>query len=137
MAGHSTPNSDGSISEINIIPFVDISLVLLIIFMISTPALVYKQMQVSLPRAVSGKDVSHVTLNLYVTSDGQMKLDDKAISVAELKQVISNIDKRMPLDAIVSADKSAPHGAVMTVADELRLAGITQVGFATLPGRAE
>lgn len=136
MNGHHQHGEQG-IVEINIIPFVDIALVLLIIFMISTPALVYKQMQVSLPKAVSGQDVSHVTLSLYVMPDGSVRLDQKPITTAELKQLALGLEKDVPLDAIISADKSAPHGAVMEVADTLRSAGIAQVGFATLPKAAE
>jgi len=136
MAGGILPNGDSNqgINEINIIPLVDIMLVLLIIFMISTPLLMSKSLKVALPKAVNGTEAGRVTLNLMVNEEGKLLLDKKPISEDDLKNVIKELaESETPGDAIVSADKSVAHGRVLEVVDTLRSYGIREIGFGVLP----
>lgn len=119
------------INEINITPFVDIVLVLLIVFMISTPAMVYRGLQVSLPQAAKSEDVSHVTLNLTVMNNGQIYLDKSPLGKNGLVTAVQKLrNANVPIDALVSADTNVAHGVVMGLAGELQNLGITRVAFA-------
>ena len=133
MAGNigNRHDNDG-INEINITPFVDIVLVLLIIFMISTPAMVYRGLKVSLPKAATSEDMSHVTMNISITKDGNIHLDSRKETIEDLKKAFQRLkETQVASDALISADNEVPHGKVMEVADFLRSVGVAQVGFAT------
>ncbi len=137
MAIHMGNSSESEgIHEINITPFVDIVLVLLIIFMISTPALVYRGLRVTLPKAVSSKDIARVNLNITLSREGQIYLDKSQVTLDQLKDVYKKLQtSKVTSDAIISADKDVPHGKVMEVADVLKSMGIEHVGFATQSAR--
>lgn len=126
-------SGDEGISEINITPFVDIVLVLLIVFMISTPLLMSKSLKVSLPKAVNGQEAGRVTLSLFVTADGKLLLDKKPIDEAGLKSVLKQLaEADVPGDAVISADKTVAHGIVLGLVDLLRSNGVREVGFGVL-----
>lgn len=128
--GMKSAEGDG-INEINITPFVDIMLVLLIVFMVSTPAMVYRGMQVSLPQAAKSEDVSHVTLNLTVAAGGQVYLDKAPLAKGGLAAAVQKLrDAKVPVDALVAADTNVTHGAVMQLAGDLQALGIERVAFA-------
>ena len=135
MAGRIGSGEQESINEINITPFVDIVLVLLIIFMISTPAMVMRGARVNLPKVVNSEDMSHVTFKLMIQKDGALFLDNRPVSVADVEKAFKKIvDNEIAGDAVISADAAVTHGKVMEIADKLRSMGITQIGFATLGG---
>lgn len=137
MAMQPTSRESDGINEINITPFVDIVLVLLIIFMISTPAMILRGTKVSLPKAKRSEDMSHVTLNLMIQKDGTLLLDNRQVSLEDVKKAFQKLlDNKMPGDAVISADSAVPHGKVMEVSDVLRELGITQIGFGTAGGTA-
>lgn len=130
MAGLGKKPDDNGLYDINITPFVDVVLVLLIIFMISTPALVMKGMRVSLPKVVKAEDVSHVTLNLAVDAKGAIALDGKPVTLEELKKIYQGLGaSKVAADAILAADSEVSHGKVLAVVDALRQIGVEQVGF--------
>lgn len=132
MAGKLGDQDQSGINEINITPFVDIVLVLLIIFMISTPAMVYRGMRVNLPKAVNSEDLSHVTLTVMLTADGKLWIDKREISLDDLKNICTKLKQtKTEGDALISADAAVPHGKVMEVADLLKTEGIEQIGFGT------
>ncbi len=127
-------SGDEGIAEINITPFVDIVLVLLIVFMISTPLLMSKSLKVSLPHAKNTEEAGRVTLSLFVTADGNLLLDKKPIDEAGLKSVLKTLaESETPGDAVISADKTVPHGKVIAIVDMLRSNGVRDVGFGVLP----
>ena len=66
---------DDAIAEINIVPFVDIILVVLIIFMVTTPFIMKPSINVNLPKAASGEESSPAKLNVSITNDGQLTLN--------------------------------------------------------------
>lgn len=124
--------TEEGINEINITPFVDIVLVLLIIFMISTPAMIYQGIVLSLPTAVNSTDISHMTLKLSISKVGKLYIGSKQITMSGLKDALALIAREKPVaDAVISADKEVPHGTVMELSDLLKTYGIRQIGFAT------
>lgn len=135
MAAKISGSEQESINEINITPFVDIVLVLLIIFMISTPAMVMRGARVNLPKVVNSEDMSHVTFKLMIMADGTLWLDNRQVNMATVEQAFKKLtENEIGGDAVISADAAVTHGKVMEIADKLRSLGITQIGFAAIGG---
>ena len=141
MAGGTLHDHDGEegITEINIIPLVDIVLVLLIIFMVTAQFLTKPPepppgMEVELPKAASGEDISPSLLSLVINKEGTIFLNGKAESAdgidADLKAFLK--DKTpAELEAIVAADQGISHGHVIRVIDTLRLLGVDRFAINT------
>jgi len=138
MAGGATARGRaGAITGINVTPLFDITLVLLIIFMVTAKLIVNRQaMTVDLPRAASGKDVQEV-LSVVLAATGETQVngdtvaDDEAISVRARAALAKDKDVR----AVLKADGTVQHTRVMHALDLLRLAGIAKVGFGVVPPR--
>ncbi len=113
------------ITEINVTPLVDITLVLLIIFMVTTTYIVNPSIKVDLPKAVSGSDQTRTTLALTLTKDGQLYLNgDLSDETKVAAQIAAELPKNPDLQAIIAADKVVPHGAVVHVIDLVKRAGV-------------
>lgn len=120
------PNRDDDvIASINIIPFVDIVLVLLIIFMVTSTAIVKAAIKVELPKAAAaGSEVSS-TVNLVVTADRELILDGEPVSFADAADRIRGLAADRPdLQAVISADKVLPYGEVVGVIDMVKQSGV-------------
>ena len=127
MAGGAADNDEEGITGINVTPLVDITLVLLIIFMVTASYIVKETIEVELPRAAHGGETVQKTFAVLVTRDGKMFLngvpvDDGAL-VAEVQRARSAGED---VQAIVGADKNATHGAVTHLLDVLKGAGVTK-----------
>jgi biopolymer transport protein ExbD len=127
MAGGTADNDEEGITGINVTPLVDITLVLLIIFMVTASYIVKETIEVELPRAAHGGETVQKTFAVLVTRDGKMFLngvpvDDGAL-VAEVQRARSAGED---VQAIVGADKNATHGAVTHLLDVLKGAGVTK-----------
>jgi biopolymer transport protein ExbD len=127
MAGGAADNDDEGITGINVTPLVDVTLVLLIIFMVTASYIVKETIEVELPRAAHGGETVQKTFAVLVTRDGKMFLngvpvDDGAL-VAEVQRARSAGED---VQAIVGADKNATHGAVTHLLDVLKGAGVTK-----------
>lgn len=123
-------NSDeefGSISEINVTPFVDVVLVLLVIFMVTAPLLVREQMSVNLPKAQSGEKSASESLSIVIDREGKVLLAGKAVLIGDIVAEVKNYLMTNPnAQAVISADKETQHGSVVTVIDEIKKAGLTR-----------
>ena len=127
MAGGAADNDDEGITGINVTPLVDITLVLLIIFMVTASYIVKETIEVELPRAAHGGETVQKTFAVLVTRDGRtflngVPVDDGAL-VAEVQRARSAGED---VQAIVGADKNATHGAVTHLLDVLKGAGVTK-----------
>jgi biopolymer transport protein ExbD len=123
-------DSDEAISDINVVPLVDIILVVLIIFMVTAPMIMKPSINVNLPKTASGDKTTPTQLTITMTADGRVLLngnpaDDKAISDKSAEEFKKNPD----IQAIISADKDVPHGRVMTIIDIVKLAGVKKFAF--------
>ena len=127
MAAKISGDSDEPIAEINIVPFVDIILVVLIIFMITTPFIVKPSINVNLPKAASGEETIPSQMNLTVTGKGELLLNGKPANEDEIKAFAqSSVSEKPETQAIISADKDISHGRVVEVIDIIKGAGITK-----------
>ncbi len=123
-----------AISQINVTPFVDVMLVLLVIFMVTAPIL-QQGVQVNLPEAKAGAIAGkEEPLVVSITKKGQVYLNDNRIKLAELKlklQAIRQVQKGK--EVFLRADKSVPYGVVMKAIATIKEAGIVKLGMITQP----
>lgn len=120
-------DSDEAIADINIVPFVDIILVVLIIFMITTPFIVKPSININLPKASSGQDTTPSQLTISITADGKALLNGKTATDEEIVAFSKNaITTKPETQAIISADKDVSHGRVITIIDLVKTAGISK-----------
>ena len=120
------------ISTINVTPFVDIVLVVLIIFMVTTPALVKSYLEVQLPKAASGSQSPPSPLNITLNENGQIDLNGQQVARENLQNEIQAIAQENPnTQAIISADRDMPHGEVVTIIDIIKKSGINKFAIAT------
>lgn len=127
MASKITGDNDDPIAEINIVPFVDIILVVLIIFMITTPFIVKPSININLPKASSGEDTAPSQLTISISADGKALLNGKPASDEEITEFSKNsIAAKPEMQAIISADQAVSHGRVITIIDLVKSAGITK-----------
>ena len=123
----SADNKDEAITGINVTPLVDVTLVLLIIFMVTASYIVKETIEVELPRAAHGGETLQKTFAVLVTRDGQaflngVPVDDGAL-VSEVRKAKAAGED---VQAIVAADKNATHGTVTHLLDVLKGAGVTK-----------
>lgn len=127
MAAKISGDNDEPIADINIVPFVDIILVVLIIFMITTPFIVKPSINVNLPKAASGEESIPSQMNLTLTAKGDLLLNGQPATkeqVAEFAQ--KAVAEKPETQAIIAADKDVPHGDVVGIIDTIKSAGITK-----------
>lgn len=138
MAGGHDSDDDGIISGINVTPLVDVTLVLLIVFMVTAKIIVSQGMPMDLPTAASGEEVQNV-FSVELTKDGQTRVDaqvvedDGAFSTLAKTAKSDNKDVR----AVLRVDKQVAHGRVIRVLDLLKQAGIAKFAFAVTPAPPE
>lgn len=125
MAAKISGDDDEPISDINIVPFVDIILVVLIIFMVTTPFIMKPSINVNLPKAGSGDDTTPSELTISISSDGKIALNGKASDEAAISAFSKNLAVKKPeVQAIISADKEVSHGRVVSIIDAVKSGGV-------------
>lgn len=133
MAGHISDRDDEEITGINVTPLVDVMLVLLIIFMVTSTYIVQQSIQVQLPKADTGENTAKTkNLAFVMDKEGHLFMDGKAITIAELPGLVQSIKSASPesqLQAMVSADKETRHGFVVELIDTVRKQGIVDLAI--------
>ena len=125
MAGKIGGNDDQPIADINIVPFVDIILVVLIIFMVTTPFIMKPSLNVQLPEAGSGEETAPSKFSISISKSGEYALNGKPMTVEEIKSEAKSQSQDNPnIQAIISADKDVPHGNVVSAIDAVKSGGI-------------
>ncbi|MCH2533524.1 MAG: biopolymer transporter ExbD [Bdellovibrionales bacterium] len=125
MAGKIGGGDDQPIAEINIVPFVDIILVVLIIFMVTTPFIMKPSLNVQLPEAGSGEETAPSKFSISISKSGEYALNGEPMSVEDIKKQAQTQSADNPnIQAIISADKDVPHGNVVSAIDAVKSGGI-------------
>ena len=127
-----------AVAEINVVPYIDVMLVLLVIFMATAPLLM-QGVEVDLPKADSSPVSDTDAEPLIVSIDAQARLylnlgasDDQALSMETVKQRVATVLKRNPEKAVmVWGDAAVPYGEVVVLMSELQEAGALSVGLVT------
>src|SRR5688572_6792315 len=126
-----------TLSEINIIPFVDVVLVLLLIFMLTAP-MMYRGIDVNLPKSSGAPAVVEERLVLTLTRDRAMYLNREPVAAAALESRLKTaFAQRTDRTLYLKADEGLAYGAVMETMDRIRQAGIDRLGMVTDPPARE
>lgn len=113
------------LSEINVTPFVDVVLVLLVIFMVTAPTLLKDAVGIRLPKATLAGGSPSGSLGVAITAGGQVLLDGEPVTLEALRSRASELKKtKEDAQALLSADRDAKHGDVMGAIDAIRMGGI-------------
>ncbi|MEQ9505404.1 MAG: ExbD/TolR family protein [Hyphomonas sp.] len=121
-------------AEINVTPFVDVMLVLLIVFMVTAPLLIRGE-EVNLPRTTSAplkSEANDTPLTLWVRADGTVLVQQTEIATEDLAtQLTAVLGEGYDKQVYLYADTDVPYGRVMEVTAEVRRAGYTRMSFIT------
>lgn len=113
-----------SIASINVTPFVDVVLVLLVIFMVTAPMMMKESLRIRLPRTTTSDGASLDNLGIAITAQGNILLNGELADEYTLRERAKAALKTNPqAQAIISADKETRHGDVVKVMDWLKSSG--------------
>ena len=134
MASSSSNDDDGMVSGINVTPLVDVTLVLLIIFMVTARIIVSQGMPMDLPKAASGEALQQV-FSVELAADGKTRVDSENLANDESITPLAKAAKAKNADlrAVIRADRKVEHGRVIHVLDLLKRAGVAKIAFAVSP----
>jgi biopolymer transport protein ExbD len=134
MAGGAFDSTDDAITGINVTPLVDITLVLLIIFMVTAKIIVSQSVPLDLPKAATGSEVQTV-FSIVLAVDGSTQVDSKPVPNDDaILPIARDAHARNPeLRAVIKADSAVPHGRVIHVLDLLKQAQVAKIAFGVTP----
>jgi len=122
-----------ALSEINVTPFVDVMLVLLVVFLVTAPML-FRGIDVRVPRTETRTVQPEERLVLTVTKEGAVFVGEQPITLARLERLLAGLHQRNPKAAVfLRADERAAYGSVVKVMDIVKKAGIDRLGMVTEP----
>ena len=125
----------GTLAEINIVPLVDVVLVLLLIFMLTAP-MMYRGIDVNLPRAAAKPTAVEERMVLTLTKDQALYLNDRRVTSTGLEDALRDAFRnRTDKVLYLKADAGLSYGAVIETMDRVRRAGIERLGMVTEPTR--
>lgn len=130
----STHKNRTVMAEINMVPFIDITLILLIIFMVMSPLLVQMQLNVDLPKSTAiNTQAEDDVIRIEVQKDGTISILNKKLTVRNLeKELILRMGKANKKTILVQADKSVPIQQVVDVFDIAKKLGAAKLGIGVL-----
>ncbi len=121
------------IREINLVPLIDVLLVILFFYMIISP-MMSRGLDVNLPKSKANTMKQEDRIVLTVTRKKVLFVEQERVHISKLKAVLESIRKSKPLvNVYLRADKNAPYGAVVKVMDIVKRAGIDRLGMVTEP----
>ncbi len=134
MAGSASNDADEAITGINVTPLVDITLVLLIIFMVTAKIIVSQSVPLDLPKAASGTEVQ-VVFSIILAADGTTQVDGKRVANDDMILALGRDAhaRNNELRAVIKADSAVPHGRVIHVLDLLKQGGVSKIAFGVSP----
>ena len=122
---HHGPEEDPLISEINVVPLVDITLVVLIIFMVTAPLFLKPSINVKLPKATSGEKTAPSKFSVTISKKNVLFLNGQRATEDDIQKKAKELLAKNPqLQAIIAADESIPHGRVISILDIIKLTGV-------------
>lgn len=131
-AYHSDEAGAGMICDINVTPLVDITLVLLIIFMVTAKLIVARAVEIDTPKTATGQEVG-ATVEVALGPGGEVFVNGEPVaSMQDVETAMRRAVKRDPdIRPIITADARVPHGDVMAVVDAVKLAGAHRFAVTT------
>ena len=134
--GSRNTSDRSAMSQINVTPFVDVMLVLLIIFMVTAP-MMQQGVQVNLPKAdTKALTPQEVTVVVSIEKNGKLFINTTETSVSELRSKLAGMfATRAKKEVFLKADKDVPYGEVIQAMAEIKGAGIERLGMVTEPAQ--
>lgn len=133
LRGHSRRNSRRLKNEINVVPYIDVMLVLLVIFMVTAPMITPGL--IDLPSVGQASEVPAAPIEVQIDKEGQMAIrlreGDAQFQTIPSDQLISEV-QQLALNEnpiVIAADGEVPYASVMEIMDQLRSHGFTRLGF--------
>ncbi len=124
MAGFNT-SDDEMITGINVTPLVDISLVLLIIFMVTATVMMNPGVKVNLPKAATAQTIQHPAYALVLTKDNELYINGKKTTLDDAFMLLQHsVEKDDKTQVVIAADKDLKYQKVMKIIDLVRRAGV-------------
>jgi biopolymer transport protein ExbD len=116
--------------EINLIPFIDVLLVVLIFLMISTTFTRYQELAITLPTANGSAVQSEIKqIHIAVSRDGRFAINGKVTDRSQLSNSLNELDKDNAIQVNIDVDAKAPHQAVMSALEAARDANLSNIVF--------
>jgi biopolymer transport protein ExbD len=138
--GFGTDPTDELVTGVNITPIVDVALVLLVVFLVTSSLIVSKSIQVEVPRAATGSETAVGLLAFVVTRTGDLYVNGQPARLEDIPRAVGEARGRLQqgqkLTGFVSADVAAPYGRFAQVVDRLRQEGVTDIALDTKPVEA-
>ena len=129
QSGFDKEDFQAPLAEINMTPFVDIMLVLMVILLVTAP-IIQSSIEVNLPKEIGQNIDDKNPVNITITKDGNYFIEQKPTSFNELQSHIINIGKENPQTPIhIKADENVSYGKVNSVLGVLQKSGLGNVGF--------
>ena len=114
-------------NEINITPFTDVMLVLLLVFMIASPFLVVGALKVKLPEASTAEPVNEKHVEIFLDSANKLYINNSYVTMQEmLIQIQMKLQSNPTQGVVIKADKEVFHGNFIKLLDELKKVGVTK-----------
>lgn len=136
MASSASSNQDDVVSDINVTPLVDITLVLLIVFIVTARIIVGQTLPMDLPKAATGGE-QQVVLAIELGKGGEVAVNGKRVESDDALRAMAKeaLGKNPEVRAVINADQHAPHGRVVKIMDQTKQAGITRIAFGVTAGQ--
>lgn len=129
--GNNSQQQDSMMSEINVTPLVDVMLVLLVIFIVTAPMLAPQSLKINLPKtAAVTQETKHKALRLTVDAQGQLILDNQAVTDDQLADVLKQRGAEAQLQ--IEADRAVPYGRIAELMALAQRNGISKLSFVTV-----
>jgi len=134
MAASNQGDDDGMVSGINVTPFVDICLVLLVIFMVTAKWINQQSLPLDLPKAANGQDIQMI-FGVEMHANGDLLVNGKKLATDDsiLPLAKEELAKTPDLRAVIRADTTVQHGRVIRVLDLLKQGGVSKIAFGVSP----
>lgn len=137
MASSASSNHDDVMSDINVTPLVDITLVLLIVFIVTARIIVGQTLPMDLPKAATGGE-QQVVLAIELGKGGEVAVNGKRVESDDAVRAMAKeaLGKNPELRAVIDADEHVEHGRVVKIMDQTKQAGVTRIAFGVTPSAA-
>ncbi len=127
------PDEPEGIFDINVTPFVDVLLVLLVIFMVTTPIMIQQSLKINLPNSKTVDSIEKSTLAITISSQGQYFINGSLTTVDSIAEKAKELFAQNPeTQVVLAADLESQHKYIVDVMDKVRQAGITKFAFQVL-----
>jgi biopolymer transport protein ExbD len=135
MASKINNSDDDPIVDINITPFVDIVLVLLVIFMVTAHFMTNRGIHLQLPKAASSEKIKTIkNFQIVISADGKYMLENKVVTLNQIRNAMTSVAQdKEKISVTLTADKGVIYDSVIRVMDVLRLEGVSDFALQLEP----